>query len=106
MHTAACHICKYTVTKPTQERAENAVKLHIGHMHKSESAVPSDSTALVPTTARRRGRPPGRRNGIVDASLEAAGVRPQAPMICFCPRCGLNLGVAEIAMRAASRMTR
>lgn len=106
MHTAACHLCKYTVTKPTQERAEHAVKLHIGHVHKDKAVVPLDDTAPAAPPARRRGRPPGRRNGVLAAPREAVAAPAQSPMICFCPRCGLNLGVAEIAMRAAARMAR
>ncbi len=116
MTTIKCTQCQKAFTKPTKVQAEAALRMHVGRKHSgliptaNRKSVPSNgSLALVAPTDRRTKAWREANPHLVTAGrtgrrkvIEANGAAEHA---CFCPRCGLNLGVLNTAMQVATHMS-
>lgn len=105
MTTVRCKICSKEFTKPTAEKAEQALRMHDWrmHSHRVPTATPAqrmqrsqERLALATTNRPLVADGRRRRSLMVEAHTEPA---------CFCPRCGLNLVVLNTAMHVASNMS-
>lgn len=118
MTTLKCNQCQKTFTKPTKVQAEAALRMHVGRKH----------SGLIPTAKHRHDPSSNGSNGLAVATvtdrrtkawrqanphlvttrtgrrklIETNGAQEPA---CFCPRCGLNLGVLNTAMQVAAHMS-
>jgi len=94
MYTSTCDVegCGKSFAKPTQEKADHAIVQHKARMHRSPDAKPA------------RKRPYVRRwKGKTKADVPDRPAKQAMPAIGFCPCCGFNLKVLQVAMSVASR---
>ena len=91
-YTVTCEKCDKKFTKPTQNKAEQARRMHM---------------IMVHTKGRwknRRPAGPGHRlkDPVLPKTKRSWTRRPKAASatVCFCPRCGLNLVNVAIGMLA------
>ena len=84
MHTATCDVegCTKSFTKDTQASADMAIRMHKSRIHKGG--------------LQSRKADPKRKYRRTPAKVEM-------PALGFCPCCGFNLKVLQVAMSIASR---
>ncbi len=119
MTTLKCTQCQRVFTKPTKVQAEAALRMHTGRKH--TGSIPTANrkhevnrngngngslAVAVPTDRRTRAwREANPHLALRTGRRKVVETNGAPESACFCPRCGLNLGVLNTAMQVAAHMS-